>query len=183
MNGAKVYVCGLAAVLALPLIGCSGDGEPAATRSLAAEDRGGLQKAGGTTEATFIDSKLFDEQLKDEFALPRDAVVVHGSGLNVNQLPPRLDKWFTAVKETGGTVMVRAQAVDQQGQTRFFPIIGALLGAVSSLWTIGTKTQAELDAQEILDAAEDYDAEVTYDHETGLIEEVKFTRRPAGRSG
>jgi len=180
MNGAKVYVSLLAAVLVAPLLGCEANGGKPATRSLAAENGGRQVVPGGTAEATFIDSNLFDDQLKEEFGAPRDYVVVHGSALNVNDLPPRLDKWFTAIKETGGSVLVRAQATDEHGQTRFFPIIGALLGAASSLWSLGSKTKAELDAQEVLEAAELYDAEVTYDNDTGVIREVKFSRRPEG---
>lgn len=180
MNGAKLLISMFAAVIAFPLLGCESGESGKATRSLAAEGGEAPVVAGGTAEARFIDSNLFDDQLKQELTAPRDYVIVEGSALNVNELPPRLDKWLTAVKETGGTVLVRAQATDEHGKTRFFPIIGALLGAASSLWSLGSKTKVELDAQEVLDAAELFDAEVTYNHDTGVIREVKFSRRQEG---
>lgn len=61
-------------------------------------------------ELAFFDSSSFDKSLTDELAKnPPHALVVPSGPFSPNQIPPRLERWISAVSKTGGSVKLQRE--------------------------------------------------------------------------
>jgi len=167
----------------LALAACSlapGDGGPPSTAAApAGSDQVQVAESAGTAPLamparddvpmlTFLDSSVFDRDLSDALrAHPHELHVNAPERFGLSHIPPRLEKWLSAVKDSGGTV--KAQPVAQEPLA-----MRGLLGMAIDL------VVALFDAihQGILyGPAHDYNVVLYYRQDTGIVEDTVFRRR------
>ncbi len=127
--------------------------------------------AGTSTDAEliFLDFAGFDEDLSREMAGARSLIAVDvPAAFSLNEVPGRLDRWFSKVKDAGGAVKAREKPAEDERLSR--GIVGVLIDIAVSAY----KAQ---EAEELLRPAENYDAIIEYDKETGKADKVLFYRR------
>lgn len=121
------------------------------------------------SELIFLDFAGFDEDLSREMAADKSMIAVDvPAAFSLNDVPERLDRWFSKVKETGGDVQARERLSADERQTR--GIIGVLLD-------IAVSAAKAHEAEEMLRPAQDYSVLVEYDKDTGKADRVLFYRR------
>jgi hypothetical protein len=119
-------------------------------------------------EIEYFDSEVFDFKLG--LAMRRDLPTVTVKPIvqfTVNDIPERLDKWFTAVKEYGGSVNLRP---DPEHKTR-------MIGAIFDLIVKGYQAVKEL---LLFKAAKQYNAVIYYIPGDGTITRAEFIHKTAG---
>ncbi len=113
----------------------------------------------------FIDSEAFDRDLSEELAKKnREVKVVFAGRVNINQLPERLNKWFTQLKRGGGELHRKPVR-----RTR-----GAFSGAVEMV----IEGMAYFEEIELMEPTKYYDA-IVYFRGDGTIESVVWQMRNA----
>lgn len=121
------------------------------------------------SELIFLDFAGFDEDLSREMAADKSMIAVDvPAAFSLNDVPERLDRWFSKVKETGGDVQAREKLNANERQTR---------GIVGVLLEIAVSAAKAHEAEEMLRPAQDYSVLVEYDKDTGKADRVLFYRR------
>ncbi len=133
----------------------------------------GAQIASATTgekiNLVFLDLTGFDDDLSTSLASKPEEVVVEFPGrTTLNELPERLDPWFSKVKESGGQVSA-FPAVDQ-GEERSRGIVGILID-------VATKAHEAYAYKEKLEPAKDYDVQLEYNEDTGRVLRARFLHK------
>jgi len=118
---------------------------------------------------TFLDSTIFDNMLSRELNRGNDEVEVAISGrMSLNSIPPRVDKWITAVAEKGEVTLL---PVDASLKPKF---VLALLPVVYSFLK-------QAHSERAMSAAGDYNASVVYhiDKASGesVIDRIVFIKK------
>jgi hypothetical protein len=161
----------LVALLAMP--GCGGfAGDPgrrtSAAFGLPVEPVRRMAPDQMPNQVVFADLAVFDDDLSSRLrGGPEMLVVAFAGPTSINQMPPRVDRWLSAVHAGGGAV--EATPVSPDGiRTRgvvsaAIDLVGRLVGAVRE--------------QTLYAPAAAYDAEVLYVPGTGQVREIRFTRR------
>lgn len=117
----------------------------------------------------FMDSWVFDQDLSSNLNGSHDNIEVSTRAkMTLNDIPDRMDKWLSKVKETGGTV--QAQAIESENGTKTRGIFSVLIDVV--LFFVGRAKE-----EVTFGPAEQYDATLHFDEPTGIIKRVVFTRR------
>ncbi len=120
-------------------------------------------------ELVFLDFAGFDEDLSREMNAERRIIAVDvPASFSLNNVPERLDRWFSRVKQTGGDVQAREKLSEEERRTR--GIVGVLLDIAVSAFKAH-------EAEEMLRPAEDYNVLVEYDKQTGKANRVLFYQR------
>lgn len=119
----------------------------------------------------FADTSRFDSQLSDKLGATPAVFEIHSAtNMSPNEIPPRLEKWFSAIVKSGGTVKmqrVKKPLEGQQTATRDF-----LLWEVFDLaFTIYEYVQE----MNLYAPAKKYDAMVSYNGTE--IQDITFTKR------
>ncbi|RVU38154.1 hypothetical protein EOI86_02300 [Hwanghaeella grinnelliae] len=121
------------------------------------------------SELIFLDFAGFDEDLSREMAADKSMIAVDvPAAFSLNDVPERLDRWFSKVKESGGDVQAREKLSEDERQTR--GIVGVLLDIAVSAFKAH-------EAEEMLRPAQDYNVLVEYNKDTGKADRVLFYRR------
>lgn len=84
---------------------------------------------------TYADTSRFDSELSDSLDKnPADLKIVPREAISTNEIPPRLEKWFSAVVTSGGKV--RLQKVPPAGSpaTRGTFVLGEVLDLVFTVY-------------------------------------------------
>ncbi|MCK9283461.1 MAG: hypothetical protein M0P39_04170 [Rhodocyclaceae bacterium] len=118
----------------------------------------------------FFDSKLFDGKLSEELDGNSNTVVVNVPGrISLNSIPPRIDKWITAVGEQGA---VEIKLLEQPaGRTR------SLFGLIPDMVVSAIRNWRE---ERMIEPARRYNAVVYYRLDASgepLIEKIVFNRK------
>lgn len=145
----------LALFLALTLSACAPAAPPAATL-----------KDPGSTHLDYFDSSSFDRNLSAVLAArPAEATVTFPAVITLNNIPPRFEKWLSAVDQSGGKVRLQAEPEEDRN----------FLSEALSLFV-----RAYTYIQEVLiyAPARAYDATVYYRRKEGVVTRVVFGLRP-----
>lgn len=117
------------------------------------------------TRIDFLDTMSFDQDLSNALtAQPPEVRVVPLAPVNLNAMPERLDKWLSAIRQSGGAV--RAQAAKGNGRG----ILGAGIDVVVALFDLGRE-------RVLYAPAAAYDATIQYDKASGTVGEIILARR------
>lgn len=111
----------------------------------------------------FMDTDVFDKNLSSSMSADTEIINVAITGdVSINQIPNRLGNWLSAV-------------VNKQGQVEVEPETRSLeLGAILALLPVAYQY---LKKEILYGDAEDYNATIFYDPDTGLVNQVVFTKR------
>jgi len=124
--------------------------------------------AADTPPITFLDSTLFDNLLSRELGKGKNEVEVNISGkISLNSIPPRVDKWITAVAEQGEVTLKPA---DPALKPKF---ILALLPVVYSFIK-------QANAERTMNSANQYNANVIYHIDKSgesVIDKIVFVKK------
>jgi len=128
------------------------------------------QKPGPSVE--FADLPAFDRALSTSLSSAKAPVVVTSADrIQLQKLPPRLEKWLAAVDDSGGKI--ETQSVDPGAlQTRAIGLIFALISAI--------RTAREFAKENIYAEARKYDAKIFYKTDPGgerVVDRVEWTPR------
>jgi len=177
-------MCKFLKILAVGLLaGCTADGATSPPAADASQSQGAklqtVSLSPGQTADTpapsdksaqlaFLDLSGFDADLSQSMREENREVVVKVPGrFSLNEIPDRMDKWLSRIKESGGKV--QAEEIPKDGmQTR--GIVGALIDIVVAVYSA---------AQEhaLYAPAENYNVVLRYDAETGKVREAVFYHR------
>lgn len=174
----------LALIGALALAGCqaSGGGTTSGTAPTAQVPKTTMQKAVAaqsdapaanpikeqSVEIVFLDSIAFDSDVSDSmWEQNREIVIKPSSPFTLNEIPARMEKWLSVIKESGGSV--KAKELPPKTQLAMRGIIGALIDIVVAIF-------GAVQEQAVYGAAKYYDATLEYRKETG-VERVVFSHR------
>lgn len=120
---------------------------------------------------TFLDSKLFDNQLSKELAGDKEVVEVNISGkMSLNNIPARIDKWITVVGENGEVTVVASESTLKP------KFVGTLLSLIPTVFSFMKKSSEE----RTLEPAKKYNAVLSYQVDKNgesIIEKIVFTRK------
>jgi len=124
----------------------------------------------------FLDLPRFDKELAQALSADQTEVGVRFYGkVTPNEVPVRLQKWLTAIEQSGGRLDVTPPPGDVAPRN---PVL--LLGLVSGLWS-ALKTWGEIKDSQVLQAAAGHQARLVLNKtEAGevFIERVVFERIP-----
>ncbi len=113
----------------------------------------------------FTDSKLFDKELSISLKSGQDKIEIQPlDPFSLNEIPPRMDRWFVAVDKNEGKV----ETEDISSKKRGIFLAGSVIAIGSAIW----KT---LSNKKLYKPAGNYDAVLFYDD--GIVERVVFTRK------
>lgn len=119
-------------------------------------------------ELVFLDFTGFDEDLSREMQKQEERIVVDvPAAFSLNDVPDRLDKWFSKIKQSGGYVQARQSDPDAD-------LTRGIVGALIDLAVAAYEAQ---EAEELLEPAEDYNVLIEYDKQSGNADQVLFYRR------
>lgn len=113
----------------------------------------------------YIDTDGFDRKLSDSLdAKPGQQEVSFPTPVPMAKLPERLDKWLSAIEESGGRV--EAKPMPTPGRSFLGDLISLVLHAYE-----------RYQASQLLKPAASYDATVYYDAESKNLARISFTLR------
>lgn len=119
----------------------------------------------------YDDTWTFDWELSQKLRGASAGVDLETAGeqtVTLNEIPERLDRWLSRIKEHGGRV--KAAPIPKEGGMQTRALFGVLLDVV--LYLVGiAKDEATYSA------ADNYDAILHYDPDTGEIKKVSFVAR------
>ena len=125
--------------------------------------------ASGSVSVTFLDTTSFDSDLSQGLGGNNQEVVVDAPAkFNLNNIPDRMNTWFSKVQESGGKV--QAQPIPQEGDMATRGILGLLIDVVVSLVDVVYE-------RAMYGPAEDYNVLLHYDPKTGEVDRAVFYRR------
>lgn len=140
----------------------------AAPPAFAAEPTPAPAPAAEAAPITFLDSTLFDNMLSRELGKGKGEVEVTISGkISLNSIPPRVDKWITAVAEQGEVTLKPA---DTALKPKF---VLALLPVVYSFIK-------QANAERTMNPASKYNANVVYHIDKSgesVIDKIIFVKK------
>ncbi|MCB1890146.1 MAG: hypothetical protein KDH20_21255 [Rhodocyclaceae bacterium] len=117
------------------------------------------------TEISFIDSRIFDDELSDALSAGLEEVTVTTeAGVTLGNIPERMDKWLYAVRDADNPV----EAKPKEGAAY------RSIGLVALLQAIATGTYEFLRDSVTYYPARNYRATLLYDKATGRVEQVVF---------
>lgn len=120
-------------------------------------------------DLTFIDIAGFDEDLSMGMSTKNRKIVVDLPGrVSLNDVPGRLDQWFSEIKNSGGSV--KAKPLTKKNATATRGIAGMLID-------IGVKAHKAYAHEQMLKPAQDYHVLLEYDKDTGIVERAVFYHR------
>jgi hypothetical protein len=123
------------------------------------------EDAAAVEELTFFDSYSFDKDLSDQLKLePVSAVVLPSGPFTPNQIPPRLEKWLSAVAKSGGKVKLKK---DAGAPTR---------GFLSDMVDLKIKADDASELAALYATAQKYDVIVSYSGSN--VTSIHFSKRP-----
>ena len=130
--------------------------------------KGSTEVVDRSIELMFLDLSNFDDELSDSLRTrSRDVVVKIPAKFSLNDIPERLDIWFSRIKESGGRVQAVPKAKEGEDQTRS---LGLLINIAVSAYTMASE-------EWIYSPADDYNVILKYDAETGEVENATFYHR------
>jgi len=120
----------------------------------------------------FADSDDFDSELSHRLSSDVDVLKVDvESTVSPNAMPPRLEKWFTAVIKSGGQVKLRkavAPPSDQSASSRTFPVFEV----IDLIFTFYEYIQQSI----LYSPSKHYNVLILY--KNSEIQDIAFTKRP-----
>ena len=119
------------------------------------------------SQVTFFDSYSFDVDLSGEFRKETQEVTI-GTIFSINDIPPRLDQWFSRVKKSGGDVKAIVIPKGQDAPTR---------GIFGEVFDVAVKVSEAAEREAIFGPADNYDALLHYREDSGDVDKVVFIRR------
>ncbi len=121
-----------------------------------------------SVEVVFLDSIAFDSDVSASmWEQNREIVIMPSSPFTLNEIPPRMEKWLSVIKESGG--QVKAKELPPKTQLAMRGIVGALIDIVVAIF-------GAVQEQAMYGAAKYYDATLEYRKESG-VERVVFSHR------
>ena len=155
--GMHLFLAGLI-MCVLTLAACSSSGPASKDELKTAEN-----------EIQFFDSGSFDRKLS--FTLAKntpEATVIFAAPVSLNNIPERLDQWFSHVEEDGGTVTLEMEpGTDETARGVVSEALSLLVGVY------------EMVADKIIyGPVADYNAIVYYRGDTGTLTRVVFVYKP-----
>lgn len=127
------------------------------------------EAADGSVNVTFLDTSGFDSDLSQGLSGNNQEVVVDAPAkFNLNNIPERINVWFSKIQESGGKV--QAQPIPQEGEMATRGLLGLLIDVVVSLVDVAYE-------RAMYGPAEDYNVLLHYDAKTGEVERATFYRR------
>lgn len=112
----------------------------------------------------FMDTDVFDNNLSQSMSVDTENIHVAITGqVSINEIPERLGKWLSAVVDKQGRV-----GVEPKSNTKF---LGAFLGLLPTVYSF-------LKEEISYGPALNYNATIFYQPDTGLIDQVVFTKKP-----
>jgi len=127
---------------------------------------------------TFIDTSKFDVDLSESLVAIKNPVEVDFYTLiTPNEIPPRLEKWLSAVNKTGGKVNIASPVGEPVPKS---PAL--ILGLFSGLWNAFKIFGTERTAKSIEDAAKSRDANIQLARNAQgnlYIQKITFNERTA----
>jgi hypothetical protein len=125
-------------------------------------------------EIEFFDASSFDDDLSAALQPgPQKVDVVPIDKFSLNQVPPRLGKWLSKVKSSGGKVQARALVADNGHATR--ALFGVAVDVVVAVYD-------QIHDAKIYGPVKQYDVVLWYRRETGQVERASFNRREGAQS-
>jgi hypothetical protein len=119
----------------------------------------------------FLDSSLFDNALSGQLSAGKDQVEVAITGkISLNAIPPRMDKWITAVATKGEVALT--QQVDAPLKPKF------ILGLLPTIFSFIKMARTE----SLVDSASKYNASILYHLDRSgeaVIDKIVFVKKPA----
>lgn len=117
------------------------------------------------TGLEFYDSLTFDRKLSKSLGVGHARVTVtFPAAITLNNIPERIDKWFAAVEESGGTVRAAPEVYDERG-------------VLEEIFTFFVRLYEHVAGVCIYAPAKEYDVLILYEKQTGIVTRVLFLRR------
>ncbi len=125
------------------------------------------------SEISFIDSRIFDEELSDALSAGlKEVTVTTEAGVTLGNIPERMDKWLYAIRDADNPVVAKPR----EG-TAYRSI-----GLVALLQAIATGTYEFLRESVTYYPARNYRATLLYDKATGRVDQVVFAAIEAAQA-
>jgi len=144
---------------------------PAAKPAPAAKPTQAVVEDDPSKPFVFADTSRFDSQLSDKLGtLPAVFEIHSATAMSPNAMPPRLEKWFSAIVKSGGTVKVQRVKKPLEGQqpaTRDF----VFWEVFDLAFTVYEYVQEMI----LYAPAKDYDAMVSFNGTE--VQDITFTKR------
>jgi hypothetical protein len=125
---------------------------------------------------SFVDMEDFDQNLSESMSADLDTIQVKMIGpVSINQIPERLGKWLSVVRDKNGRVDLtktkkpRKSNGDNEVGTSKLPIL-LILGALPSTYNF-------LKQESIYGIAANYNVSIFYNPDSGKIERLIFHRK------
>jgi len=119
-------------------------------------------------EVQFLDTGGFDRKLSSALSANQPEVMVtFPAAITLNNIPERLDKWFSKVEKYGGTVDIQAEP--EPGRSIISEIFGLFIKAYDAI-----------EEAVIYSPVKNYNVMIYYKAQTGLVTRVCFTRKVSG---
>lgn len=113
----------------------------------------------------FIDMEVFDTDLSNAMTSHLSPITITPlAPINVNDMPERLGKWLTAVRERGGKIDIE-------------PKTKSLVSLVSFLFSSLTVYSDFFKKKSMYDTAVNYNVVMLYKPNSGKIENIKFMKK------
>lgn len=165
-------------ILGLVSLICAGceTGRSQASRTTQPVQAGGPQAgptdtAGAPPKIEFFDMSSFDSKLSAAMKKnPSLIAVTFPVSVTVNSIPKRLDKWFSVIEKSEGTVKLKA---DEEAA----PPGMKKRGALSLLVSLAVGVYNLVREESTYGPAKNYNALVHYNKATGKIRQIDFTRK------
>jgi len=119
------------------------------------------------TKIEFLDIGTFDTDLSNSMTASFSTITVKTvSPITVNDIPDRLEKWFAAVRENGGSISI-------EPKTRSLTSVVSLLLPVLDNYGSLFNTQIT----NIYSNAVNYNAIISYQPDSGVINTIQFVKK------
>ena len=108
----------LPVVVGCSLASCSAQTTPSKSTSTtmkplersAQQPRSKVLETVGTDSIIFIDSAVFDHKLSEKLKAGANPVIIEVVGIDLNNVPERLDKWLSVISENRGEIVMAPSA-------------------------------------------------------------------------
>jgi len=119
-----------------------------------------------SSEINFFDSSSFDSKLSSSLRSKQPGVTTHFlSPVDINNIPKRMDKWFSMVEEYGGTIELEPEGPQPKG-------------LISELISLAIGTYDMVKEKVTYEPVKQYNAKIIYDATTGIISRIVFKQKP-----
>ena len=125
----------------------------------------------------FVEIESFDQNLSESMSADLNTIQVKMIGpVSINQIPERLGKWLSVVRDKNGRVILTKTRTAQKSsndnnevETSKLPIV-LILGALPSTYKF-------LKQESIYGVAANYNVKIFYNPESGIIEKLIFQKK------